>query len=122
MRNTKQREEILKFLRSKRQHYTAVEIYDAVREIIPDISLGTVYRNLGNLVESGEIITVETEDRSLCYDGYTAPHDHFVCLECKRIYDFETARKKPAEIAALGFDIEYERTVFYGVCPNCKIK
>ena len=81
MRNTRQREEILDFLRSKREHYTAVQIYDAVRQKIPDISLGTVYRNLGKLVEGGEVVTVGTEDRSLCYDGFTFPHDHFVCTE-----------------------------------------
>lgn len=120
MRNTRQREEILDFLRSKREHYTAVQIYDAVRQKIPDISLGTVYRNLGKLVESGEVVTVGTEDRSLCYDGFTFPHDHFVCTECKKIFDFEFEHTEPKGIISSGFEIEYERTVYYGICPICK--
>lgn len=120
MRNTRQREEILDFLRSKREHYTAVQIYDAVRQKIPDISLGTVYRNLGKLVEGGEVVTVGTEDRSLCYDGFTLPHDHFVCTGCKKIFDFEFKHTEPKGIISSGFEIEYERTVYYGICPICK--
>ena len=120
MRNTRQREEILDFLRSKREHYTAVQIYDAVRQKIPDISLGTVYRNLGKLVESGEIVTVGTEDKSLCYDGFLLPHDHFVCTECKKIFDFEHDHPEPKGIISSGFEIQYGRTVYYGICPQCK--
>ena len=59
MRVTKQRTAILDFLRSKRQHYSAVQIYDAVRVSIPNISLGTVYRNLASLTQDGEIISVD---------------------------------------------------------------
>ena len=120
MRNTRQREEILSFLRSKREHYTAVQIYDAVRQRIPDISLGTVYRNLGKLLESGEVVTVGTEDRSLCYDGFLLPHDHFVCTECKKIFDLEFKRSEPKGIISSGFEIQYGRTVYYGICPECK--
>ena len=120
MRNTRQREEILDFLHSKREHYTAVQIYDAVRQKIPDISLGTVYRNLGKLVESGEIVTVGTEDKSLCYDGFLLPHDHFVCTECKKIFDLEFKRSEPKGIISSGFEIQYGRTVYYGICPECK--
>ena len=120
MRNTRQREEILNFLRSKREHYTAVQIYDAVRQRIPDISLGTVYRNLGKLLESGEVVTVDTEDRSLCYDGFVLPHNHFVCTECKKIFDLEFKRSEPKGIISSGFEIQYGRTVYYGICPQCK--
>ena len=70
MRETKQKTAILEFLRSKRQHHSAIQIYDAVREKIPNISLGTVYRNLGALIESGEIISVETNDKCVFYDGW----------------------------------------------------
>ena len=62
MRNTTQRKEILEFLRSKRHHCSAIQVYDAVREKIPNISLGTVYRNLGQLIETGDIISVIVYD------------------------------------------------------------
>lgn len=119
MRLTHQREEILSFLRSQRAHYNAVEIYDAVRERIPNISLGTVYRNLGKLVEDGEIITVETENRSIYYDGYITPHTHFVCKCCGTIYDFEEEAQSFGSIRNQGFAIDKHRTVLYGTCAEC---
>lgn len=122
MRKTHQREEILAFLRSKRAHFNAVEIYDAVRSEIPNISLGTVYRNLGKLVEDGEIITVETDNRSIYYDGYAAPHTHFVCKKCGMIYDFEEEEQNFRSIKDQGFVIEKHRTVLYGECAHCKNK
>ncbi|MBO5211990.1 MAG: transcriptional repressor [Clostridia bacterium] len=118
MRNTVQREEILRFLRAKRAHYNAVQIYDAVRVKIPNISLGTVYRNLGKLIETGDIISVETEDRCVYYDGFIKPHAHFVCRCCSDIYDFEI-EENSKEIEALGFKVENQRTVYYGVCNKC---
>ena len=122
MRLTHQREEILSFLRSRRAHFNATEIYDAVRARIPNISLGTVYRNLGKLVEDGEIITVETENRSIFYDGYIAPHTHFVCNCCGNIYDFEDEEHSFKSIKDQGFTINKHRTVLYGTCTECNKK
>ncbi len=119
MRLTHQREAILTFLRSKRAHYNAVEIYDAVRSEIPNISLGTVYRNLGKLAEDGEIITVETENRSIYYDGYVKPHTHFVCNRCGSIHDFEEEETDFKSIKDQGFAVMKCRTVLYGLCPEC---
>jgi Fe2+ or Zn2+ uptake regulation protein len=120
MRNTHQRDAILAYLRSERAHRSASEVYDAVRKEIPNISLGTVYRNLGQLVELGKIITVETQDKFVYYDGYVSPHTHFVCRGCKGIFDFEIKVDYPKEITGGGFEIETERTVYYGLCKNCK--
>ena len=119
MRNTHQRDAILAYLQSERAHRSASEVYDAVRKVIPNISLGTVYRNLGQLVELGKIITVETQDKFVYYDGYVKPHTHFVCRGCKNIFDFETEKIYPKEITGNGFKIENERTVFYGLCHAC---
>ena len=119
MRNTHQRDAILAYLQSQRAHRSAAEVYDAVRKVIPNISLGTVYRNLGQLVELGKIITVETQDKFVYYDGYAKPHTHFVCRGCRGIFDFETASVYPKEITSNGFQIENERTVYYGLCNAC---
>ena len=119
MRNTHQRDAILAYLQSQRAHRSASEVYDAVRKEIPNISLGTVYRNLGQLVELGKIITVETQDKFVYYDGYIKPHTHFVCRGCKSIFDFETESLYPKEITKNGFQIENERTVYYGLCNAC---
>ncbi|MBO5439606.1 MAG: transcriptional repressor [Clostridia bacterium] len=120
MRNTTQRTEILKFLRSKRHHCSAVQIYDAVREIIPNISLGTVYRNLGNLLEQGEIVSVEAVDKCIYYDGFTEDHAHFVCSGCKEIYDFPIEPENRSSIHKAGFEVASERVIYYGKCAKCK--
>ena len=119
MRETKQKAAILEFLRSKRQHYSAAQIYDAVREKIPNISLGTVYRNLSTLIESGEIISVETSDKCVFYDGFIKDHAHFVCQKCKNIFDFELPTSAKEHLSSDGFDVSYERLVCYGTCKNC---
>ncbi|MBQ8546812.1 MAG: transcriptional repressor [Clostridia bacterium] len=119
MRETKQKTAILEFLRSKRQHCSASQIYDAVRVKIPNISLGTVYRNLSTLLESGEIISVETSDKSVFYDGFTHDHAHFVCQDCKNIFDFDFPSSAKIPLEEKGFMLDYERVVCYGKCPNC---
>ena len=119
MRNTTQRKEILEFLRSKRHHCSAIQVYDAVREKIPNISLGTVYRNLGQLLESGEIISVEAVDKCIYYDGFVEDHAHFVCSGCKQIYDFPIEPEKRYAINQAGFAVDMERVVYYGTCAEC---
>ncbi len=119
MRQTKQKSAILKFLRSKRQHYSATQIYDAVRQEIPNISLGTVYRNLSQLIESGEIISVETSDKCVFYDGFISDHAHFVCKSCREIYDFDMPKNMANALTGDGFMVDTERFVCYGLCKNC---
>ena len=121
MRVTKQRTAILEFLRSKRHHYSATQIYDAVREKIPNISLGTVYRNLAQLIEDKEIISVETSDKCVYYDGFTADHAHFVCERCKEIFDFPLILEN-SEPSKAGFLVENQRVVYYGLCAKCNKK
>ena len=122
MRETKQKTAILEFLRSKRQHHSAIQIYDAVREKIPNISLGTVYRNLGALIESGEIISVETSDKCVFYDGFIADHAHFVCQGCKGIFDFDMPKGMTEAMEKSGFTVNSERLVCYGLCSECAKK
>lgn len=119
MRNTTQRTEILNFLRSKRHHCSTVQIYDAVREKIPNISLGTVYRNLGNLLEQGEIVSVEAVDKCIYYDGFVEDHAHFVCSDCKEIYDFPIELENRSSLNNAGFEVASERVIYYGKCAKC---
>ena len=120
MRDTVQRREILTFLRSRRQQCSAVQVYDAVREKLPNISLGTVYRNLGHLLEDGEIIAVETSDKCVYYDGFVQDHAHFVCDGCKNIFDFPLKREIAQDVIKAGFSIEAEKVVYYGKCADCR--
>lgn len=119
MRHSQQRDVILSVLRASTAHPTAEQIYEAVREVLPNVSLGTVYRNIRQLADSGEILTLETEDTRSHYDGNTAPHRHFVCGVCGRILDLFFDVEAPPELLARGFLVESEKCIYYGTCPDC---
>lgn len=119
---SKQRDAILEYLHSTVSHPTADTVYENVRERIPNISLGTVYRNLNMLADAGEILRISCGGSSERYDGCTRPHYHFLCGECGRVYDLEMAEIDHINvIAGANFkgSIEGHVTYFYGCCPDC---
>ena len=87
MRKSQQREAVYSVIKSTTSHPDAYWVYEKAREIIPDISLGTVYRNLGQLAESGDLITIETAEGVVHYDARTSFHAHFICEKCGKITD-----------------------------------
>lgn len=120
---SRQRESIKDYLRSTKDHPTADVVYMKVREIYPNISLGTVYRNLNFLAERGEILKLTCGDGSDHFDADIHTHNHFICRSCNRVMDLEMESIEHINvIAAANFDgvIEGHRTVFYGLCPDCK--
>lgn len=119
---SRQREALRRVLVSTDTHPTAEWLYERLREEIPNISLGTVYRNLSLLVETGEAIRLDVGDGADHYDGRKAFHDHFSCRVCGRIYDLETAgRSRLMREASRLVDGEIDgySLVFYGTCTNC---
>ena len=119
MRYSKQREMVLNILKDRKDHPTADMIYSSAREIKPDISLGTVYRNLKFLADEGSIITLETEDKRLHYDGDISRHSHFICEKCGKIIDLFKPSKTPKEIRDLGLTVTGEKCIYYGRCDCC---
>lgn len=118
-RKSKQREEILKFLMSTKSHPTANEVYEQVKKVIPDISLGTVYRNLRELSEKGIILELKAKDGINNYDYDTSTHGHFVCEKCGKIYDvFDLQITNQPSLS--DFAIKSVNAVFYGICNQCK--
>jgi Fe2+ or Zn2+ uptake regulation protein len=89
IRKTRQRDLILKTLRGTKSHPTADWIYEKVKKEIPNISLGTVYRNLSTLKEMGEILELNYGSKYSRFDGNPQNHYHFVCTECGRVFDVE---------------------------------
>jgi len=126
IRKTKQRDLILKTLRSTTCHPTADWIYEKVKKEMPNISLGTVYRNLGMLKELGEIIELDYGSKHSRYDGNPQNHYHFVCVECEKVIDVKSCEvdKQLEKCVAIENDVEvlYHRTEFYGLCEDCKNK
>lgn len=119
MRYSRQRELITEIIKGRKDHPTADMIYQSAREIEPNISLGTVYRNLKLLSDEKEIITLETEDKRLHYDGDTSRHSHFICSKCGRIIDLFKPAATPMEIKEAGLTVTGEKCVYYGLCDIC---
>lgn len=123
-RYSRQREAIRQYVQSSREHPTAETVYQSMLKQFPNISLGTVYRNLNFLTEQGEILRLNVGDGTEHYDGHLAPHHHFYCRCCHRVIDLEMdSIDHINRIAGAGFDGTIERHVIYfqGLCPDCKI-
>ena len=123
LKYSRQRESIKRYLAGTRDHPTADTVYMHVKEEFPNISLGTVYRNLNLLTSLGEAIKISSLDGADRFDGCVTPHSHFFCTECGQILDLEinTEELLKHKTIADGFDgiIESSRTIFYGKCGKC---
>lgn len=126
VRKTRQRNLILKTLRSTKSHPTADWIYEKVRKEMPNISLGTVYRNLGTLKEMGEILELNYGSKFSRFDGNPENHYHFVCVKCGKVLDVEGCPVDRELDKRVGrennVEVFFHRTEFYGLCSECKDK
>lgn len=122
---SRQREAIRKYLCGTDSHPTAEDVYRQIRKEYPNISLGTVYRNLGLLASTGEIIRIQGNDGCDHFDFRTEPHYHFICDSCKKVYDLPMEPYSELNAIASGsFSgvISRHSTVFYGTCEACMDK
>lgn len=122
-RMTKQRRIILDVLRSTTSHPTADWLYEKVKDKIPNISLGTVYRNLNILKEMNEIMELNYGSTYSWFDGNPQNHYHFVCERCGRVFDIdeEVHREMDRRVEEkTGFTVRYHRMEFYGTCRECQ--
>jgi Fur family peroxide stress response transcriptional regulator len=120
MRKSRQRDAILAYVKGSVEHPTADMIYEAVKNEIPNISLGTVYRNLSQLVDEGFITVVETSDKKVHYEGNLNEHVHLLCKNCCNITDVFMKSLVPDVFGETGFHIESQKTVYYGICKECQ--
>lgn len=122
LKYSRQRESIKTYLNNTFEHPTADTVYDHVREEYPNISLGTVYRNLNLLADIGEAVKLTAPDGADRFDANTNPHNHFYCMNCHRVIDLEMESiEHITEIASKNFDgiIESHTTTFFGTCGDC---
>ena len=121
LKRSKQRESIKEFLETRTDHPTADTIYMNIRKIYPNISLGTVYRNLALLSDLGEIAKITTGDGADRFDGRITPHNHFICRKCHSVMDLEMENiDYIMEAAEKNFEgtIDGYTAHFYGICSN----
>lgn len=122
IRHSKQRDAIKVYLMSTTCHPTAETVYEHIKKEFPNISLGTVYRNLNFLVEHGEALRLDVGDEYDHFDGDTTPHNHFYCRKCRRVIDLKMDTIDHIDlIANAGFDgiIEGHTIYFTGICADC---
>lgn len=120
---SRQREAIKEYLLQTKEHPTADTIYMSIRESYPNISLGTVYRNLNLLVEMGEVLKVNGMDGSDRFDANTDLHYHFICEKCHSVIDLEMESiDLIKDIANKNFPgkVKGHVTYFYGTCNECE--
>lgn len=122
-RYSKKREAILDVIRSTEEHPSADWVYQKLKPEYPDLSLGTVYRNLARFKEDGVIISVGTVNGQERFDATVKPHAHFICKDCGSVMDFhgldqdENMDRLVEE--KFGMKIDHHELVFHGTCPHC---
>lgn len=122
MKHSKQRDAMLALIKSTKCHPNALWLYDEMRKEFPNISLGTVYRNLGVLEKTGDIIRVCVSGGSEHYDGDTSDHCHFICRVCERVLDIDVPEAEVLNSVSerLGVLIESRSLIFSGICKDCR--
>lgn len=123
MNYSKQREIILDTLKKNVVHPTAEYLYEVLKKEDSKISLATLYRNLNQLADNGIIKKIDGLESSSHYDHNTFAHYHFMCENCKKVFDIsqEIAPDLVKKIEEeTGFTVHSHDIVIHGICKNCK--
>lgn len=122
LRYSYQRDSIYNYIKNTQAHPSAETIYTILKADIPDLSLGTVYRNLRQLVQLGKIKTVMTPESIERYEANLSDHTHFICSSCGKIIDIPL---KNINVANIDLNLpngvlinSFELTV-HGLCTDC---
>ncbi len=117
---TPQRIAILEYLEGNEEHPSAEDIYQAVSQKFPTMSLATIYNTLDTLRERGKVIELTTDPDKKRFDPNVDPHNHAICINCKKIVDIHTSFDLVIpEDARKGFEIFGNHIEFYGKCSQC---
>ncbi|MFO7773731.1 MAG: transcriptional repressor [Dehalococcoidia bacterium] len=122
-RQSKQREAIIKVLRSTSSHPSAEWIYQEVRKEMPEIGLATVYRNLRLLKEAGEVHEIHASHDTGRFDGNTSMHYHFYCDGCGKILDLDEPIDATIETRVArktGLTVTRHNLELGGLCLDCQ--
>lgn len=123
-RYSKKRQGIVDCLKKTDEHPNAEWVYNKLKPLYPDLSLGTVYRNINELKKSGEICSLGVVLDKERFDGRTEPHSHAVCVKCGKIIDVDNFLLPDDTIEEIqkltDFKIAYSQLQFIGLCEKCK--
>ena len=123
-KHSKKRDAILDCIRNTKCHPTAEWVYRQLKPNFPDLSLGTVYRNISMFKEENVIQSIGVVNGLERFDYCTEPHTHFVCTDCGQVLDLEhvTLPQSVLDEAAAGGSIIGYQLQFTGICPQCNQK
>lgn len=121
---SRKRMAILNTLQETTVHPTADWVYAKLKPRYPNLSLGTVYRNLKKFCETGKAISVGVINGQEHFDARVEPHAHFVCKSCGAVLDIPQEDFQPEELlqsaSRWGLQVEEAKVVFEGLCPQCQ--
>ena len=122
-RHSKKRDAILSAICSTDCHPSAEWVYQTLKPTHPDLSLGTVYRNLTFFQQTGLVRSVGVVKGQERFDGNTRPHCHFICRGCGAVIDLPKISVDGALSRQVceeyGFGVEHHELTFYGICNTC---
>lgn len=124
-KSSKQRDKMLDFIMSSDRHWSPNEIFTELEKTGEKVSLATIYRNLGILVELGQIRRITLPSEGVVYDRRVDPHYHFYCVKCDKLFDLPLTYKTEWN-SSLEHDtgmtvLDHELTV-RGICAACAKK
>ena len=119
MKYSKQRNTILNIVKNNCNHPDAYTIYCLARKELPNISLGTVYRNLNLLAELGEIKKITVPNGNDRFDKTVINHSHFHCIKCSNVFDIDIKLDNSIIEKNNMCKIMTHDIVASGICKNC---
>lgn len=122
-KRSRQRDRIIEILQETKSHPSADWLYDKLKKEFPNLSMGTVYRNLNILSEQGLIRKIDFGSTFSRFDADVSPHYHLICEKCSSVADFklpiyDEIKEKVEKMA--NFNVSRHRIEFYGLCKNCE--
>ena len=118
---TKYEKEIYRIVNSSRDHMTAEQMFSALREVYPTVSLATIYNNLNRLCEAGLLRRISVEGSPERFDR-AEKHDHLVCARCGALSDVRLRDLTASLEEQLGQKVAFYDLKVYWLCPACRQK
>jgi Fur family peroxide stress response transcriptional regulator len=124
-KHSNKRDAILETLKSTSTHPSAQWVYSKLKPVIPDLSMGTVYRNIKFFVKEGLAAFVGVVNGEERFDAIVTPHPHFICGHCGKVIDFnffdeeKQMKNLTNNDSSVIFTIDYRKTIFKGICKDC---
>jgi Fur family ferric uptake transcriptional regulator len=123
IRQTRQREAICHALDTSDHPLTPQELFDRAKGRLPGLGLRTVYRQIREMVEAGEIVGIDYPGQPLRYERVTGEHRaHYICQLCNRIFSYPQSVPDVVVEPPSDFKVTGQETIFWGRCAECEAK